>query len=177
MGFKRILCMGGICLILAILSLLSAGGNAWGQAPLTINYSSLSVSCGSSQNLSASGGCPPYSWSLSGGGTLTPDGGGNTSATYVAPASNPNCANNAMITLTDCCRNTAEIQIAVNCYTQADIALAQGEQAMCSACIKYPTAPCSYEYWPGETRCVKSVFCIVKYGCDNTLLVSTHYGV
>src|SRR4030042_70947 len=99
MQFKKILCVGGFCLVLAVFSSLLAGGDAWGQVPLQINYSSLSMPCGASQNLSAWGGCPPYNWSLSGGGTLTPGGGDNTSATYVAPASNPNCANNAMITL------------------------------------------------------------------------------
>ncbi len=51
---------------------------------------------------------------------LTPHGGGNTNATYDAPASNPNCANNPIITLIDCCRNTAEIQLAVNCASYAD---------------------------------------------------------
>jgi len=67
------------------------------------------MSFGASQELSASGGCPPYTWSLSGGGTLTPTGG---SAPYVAPSSNENCANNAMITLMDSNRNMADIQIA-----------------------------------------------------------------
>src|SRR4030042_162117 len=99
MRFKKIFCLMGIWVIFTVLSSLLAGGDAWGQVPLAINYSSLSMSCGATQNLSASGGCPPYTWSLSGGGTLTPRGGDHTSATYVAPDSNPNCANNAMITL------------------------------------------------------------------------------
>jgi len=89
------------------------------------------MSCGASQNLSASGGCPPYNWSLSGGGTLTPSGGGNTSAIYVAPASNPNCANNAMITLTDCCRNIVDIQLAVNCFTVDATALRKSDLEKC----------------------------------------------
>jgi len=60
MRFKRMFCMGGIWAIFAVFSLLLAGANAWGQVPLAINYTSLSMSCGASQNLSASGGCPPY---------------------------------------------------------------------------------------------------------------------
>src|SRR4030042_5765466 len=71
------------------------------------------MSCGATQNLSASVGCPPYTWSLSGGGTLTPSGGDNTSATYVAPASNPYCANNPTIILTDSCRNISKLQLAI----------------------------------------------------------------
>src|SRR4030042_1736231 len=95
------------------------------------------MSCGATQNLAASVGCPPYTWSLSGGGTLTPSGGDNTSATYTAPASNPNCANNAMITLTDCCRNIAEIKIAVNCYNPNDYAYKKFylEEGKAGACV------------------------------------------
>jgi hypothetical protein len=107
--------MVGILVILIMLSSLLAGGNAWGQAPLTINYSTLTVSCGGSQILSASGGCPPYNWVLYGGGALTPSGGDNTNATYVAPASNPNCTNNPTIILIDSCRNSTRLQLAVNC--------------------------------------------------------------
>ncbi|HVP79882.1 MAG TPA: DUF6531 domain-containing protein, partial [Thermodesulfobacteriota bacterium] len=74
--------------------------------------------------MSASGGCPPYSWSLSGSGTLTPSGSGNTNATYQAPASNPDCANNAMITLKDSCRNSKSVGFAVNCITSGTWVLA-----------------------------------------------------
>jgi YD repeat-containing protein len=156
MRFKRIICTGGIWIILAIITSLLTGGDVWGQTPLTINYSSLSMSCGASQNLSALGGCPPYNWSLSGGGTLTPGGGGNTSATYVAAASNPNCANNAMIILTDSCRNMADIQLAVNCYSDYDAILEQG----CECCDPYFDG---WNWWhPGNwwTR---------KWGCSGNL--------
>ncbi len=118
----------GVWVIFVVVCLFFPVGDVMAQCtptgdPLEINYTSLLMGCGASQNLSASGGCPPYNWSLSGGGTLTPSGGGNTSATYFAPASNSNCANNAMITLTDCCKNMADIQLAVNCYTSATPAL------------------------------------------------------
>jgi RHS repeat-associated protein len=109
--------MGAIWVIFIVFSSLLAGGNAWSQSSLAISYSILSMSCGTSQNLSASGGCPPYNWTLSGGGTLTPSGDGNSSATYTAPTSNANCANNPVIILTDYCGNTACIKLAVNCYT------------------------------------------------------------
>src|SRR4030067_606709 len=111
MRIKRKVCVGGICVFVAIVNLFLVGGDALGQAPLTIDNPDLSMSFNASQVLSPLGGCPPYNWSLSGGGTLTPNQNGT--ATYVAPASNNNCANNAMITLTDQCRNIMDIQIAV----------------------------------------------------------------
>ncbi len=114
MRSKSLICMGGVWIILTVLSSLLAGGNALGQAPLAINYSTLLMGCGNSQNLSASGGCPPYTWRLSGGGTLTPSG---ASAIYVAPTTNTDCANNPMITLTDGCRNAATLQLAVSTGT------------------------------------------------------------
>lgn len=117
MRVKRIFYTEGICVIFSVLSLLLAGGNAWAQASLTINYPGPNpIGSGSSpQNLSASGGCPPYTWRLSGGGALTP---GGASAIYVAPpTTNTDCANNSTITLTDGCRNTATLQIAVSTGT------------------------------------------------------------
>jgi hypothetical protein len=91
--------IGAVAVLLALFVLST---NSWAD-PLVINYSNLSMSCGGTQNLSASGGCPPYTWSLYGGGTLTSNG------SYTAPSSNSNCTKNAMITLTDRCKNTAEI--------------------------------------------------------------------
>jgi len=150
-------CTQGIYVIFAVVSLFLAGGNAWGQTPLSINYSSLSMSCGASQNLSASGGCPPYNWSLSGGGTLTPSGGNNTGATYVSPASNTNCANNAMITLTDYCRNIVDIQLAVNCYT-ASRALGYDERGISGPCFWGTFGYRQLTYWIHR-----------EFACDGTI--------
>src|SRR4030042_6858299 len=135
MQFKRILSIGSIWVVFTVFISLFAGGDAWGQ---TINYTNQTMSVGSSQDLSASGGCPPYNWSLSGGGTLTPSGGDNTSATYVAPASNANCTDNPTITLTDCCRNAAGIQIAVNCYPGPQNALRNSIRGICGSCEPAP---------------------------------------
>jgi len=162
MRFKRILCMVGIFVILAVLSSILPGGDAWGQTPLTINYSGPNpMSCGGSQILSASGGCPPYNWSLSGGGTLTPSGGDNTSATYVPPASNPNCTNNAMITLTDFCKNTACIQLAVNCYTSGGMALLRQEYTQCGECV--------YDSW-NDFWYVHANWEVWKWSCNGNLI-------
>ena len=83
------------------------------------------MSCGGSQPLSASGGCPTYTWSLSGGGSLSVLQGGAT--TYTAPSNNSGCSQNATITATDKCRNTASITLAVNCYSGAPAAYRRWE--------------------------------------------------
>ncbi len=126
MRFKRMIHLSGICVIFTIAISIFGGGDAQGQAALEIDYTNLQMSCGGSQNLSASGGCPPYTWSLSGGGTLTPSGGDNTNATYVAPGNNANCTDNPTIILTDCNRNIAGIWIAVNCVNEYE-AMKRGE--------------------------------------------------
>ena len=155
MQFKRILSIGSIWVVFTVFSLLLAGGDAWGQAPLAINYSSLSMSLGSSQDLSASGGCPPYNWSLSGGGTLTLSGGDNTIATYVAPTSNPYCANNPTIILTDCCRQIAELKFAITNETN-DLAfgiydIRRVTSSVCPYCLVWT--------WRTRYKCSGDVYC------------------
>lgn len=161
MWFKRMTCAENIYLIFAALFLFFPVGDAWGQAPLAINYTSLQMSCGANQNLSASGGCPPYTWSLSGGGTLTPSGGDNTSATYYAPSSNANCNDNPTIILTDCYRNIAGIQIAVNCYTGNDVALRYCTYVLCESC--------NWASPPGFCH-FKATYGRYQYRCDSVFL-------
>jgi len=80
--------------------------------PLNILYTSLQMSGGQSQTLTASGGCGPYTWSLSPAlGTLTDNGDGT--ALYTAPDSNPGCQN-PVVTLTDCCGKSVTIKLAIN---------------------------------------------------------------
>src|SRR4030042_4618228 len=174
MQFKRILSIGSIWVVFTVFISLFAGGDAWGQ---TINYTNQTMSVGSSQDLSASGGCPPYNWSLSGGGTLTPSGGDNTSATYVAPASNANCTDNPTITLTDCCRTAAGIQIAVNCYTGAEQAFGFGEFSLCYCAHFFNCNNCGFCYygagrwkiWRWDCRGNEIYFCDTRpNGCPET---------
>jgi len=140
MGAKKIICIGGIFIILAIVGLFLEARDAAAQGTLTITGGTRVTGCGVEQYLSASGGCPPYTWSLSGGGELEPKTGASTK--YTAPVSNANCADNAMITVTDSCGNTACIQIAVNCYTPIIPALKycamqkEGD-CICTQCYEY----------------------------------------
>jgi hypothetical protein len=86
--------------------------------PLEMGYTSLLMSCSGAQTLSAIGGCPPYEWSLTGGGTLVPQNGPEyATAIYYAPATNPNCSLNPTITVNECCGQSASISLTVNCYT------------------------------------------------------------
>ena len=84
---------------------------------LSIEYTSLVMWCNASQTLTSVGGCKPYGWSLTPDfGTLTPSGNGLT-AIYKAPTLNPDCIS-PTITLTDCCGNTANITIRINCSSE-----------------------------------------------------------
>jgi len=97
--------------------------------PLSIGYTTLAMQCNDSQTLNVVGGVGPYTWELSGGGSISFSVDG-VSAGYQSPSSNANCAYNATITVRDCCGDTASIQIASNCssdggaylvYTYADM--------------------------------------------------------
>ena len=101
-------------------------------AEVYIGYTSLVMSCGASQTLTAGGGCGPYSWSVSGGGSLNKTIG--QEVIYTAPATNPNCTSNPTITLTDCCGSSANLKLAVNCYT-ADQALRYCDVLVCMSCF------------------------------------------
>ena len=88
------------------------------ETPHTINiaYTSQYMVIGGSQTLYATGGVGDYIWTISAGsGTLgvgtTIEGGGNT---YVAPSTNPGCAYNPTIVVTDICGNVAQLKLAVN---------------------------------------------------------------
>jgi hypothetical protein len=105
-------------------------------APLSISYTSLLMGCGQQQDLQAQGGCAPYSWSLSGGGTLSAYTGGTV--TYTAPATNPNCTDNPTIEVTDCCGNTSQVKLAVNCYNDPGLALQQSDVVSLGPCYSYP---------------------------------------
>lgn len=129
----------------------------------SIGYTLLIMPCSGSQTLTAWGGCPPYGWSFSGGGTLVPSEDTN-SALYTAPATNANCTSNPTITLTDCCGSSGELKLAVNCYVPSDIALKNCSSVLCSTC-QYSVP---FSLWQGTS-------CVWNYGCNSTLLGSNFY--
>jgi len=77
-----------------------------------IGYTSRQMSTGGSQNLTASGGFGSYGWTFIGGGTLS--GTEGAEVIYTAPSSNPDCADNPAITVTDSCGRVATLSLAVN---------------------------------------------------------------
>jgi hypothetical protein len=90
--------------------------------PPSIGYTSLLMSCGSFQGLGVTGGCPPYSWSVSGGGSISVNEEDTSSASYASPPFNADCEHQPVITVKDCCGNSDSISISVNCYTANDVA-------------------------------------------------------
>lgn len=83
-----------------------------GCAAVSMAHSTHQMSINETQTLTASGGGGKYTWSFSGGGTLSKTKGPTT--VYTAPASNTNCLLNPTITLKDCCGKSTHIDIAVS---------------------------------------------------------------
>ena len=97
-----------------------------------IAYTALAMGCSQSQELTVSGArissCPPYEWSMTGGGLLSYPRGEiadplHEYVTYTAPDANPNCSNNPTITVTDCCGHSTSIQLAINCDSSGGAAI------------------------------------------------------
>jgi hypothetical protein len=107
---------------------------ACGDVTPTITYTTQNMQVDETQNLGIAGSgsleASCYTWSLSGGGTLSDDEGLTT--TYTAPSSNDSgCSNNATITL-KCAGNTVDtLEIAVNAYAGAEKAYTVGRGSTC----------------------------------------------
>ena len=129
---------------------------------LSVQYTSLVMSCGGSQTLYSSGGCSlpgyPMQWSLVGGGSLDTSTG---DAIYTAPATNPSCSLNPTITVTDCCGNSANVTLSVNCYTYNDWAF--------QVCTQFNTT-CDIEIPGSSILCGGVRFDKYDYRCDGTLV-------
>ncbi len=131
-------------------------------AVLSINYDSLAMGCSGTQDLTALGGCGPYSWSYTGAGSLSDTTG--TTVTYTAPPTNPECENNDTVTVTDCCGNQATITLYVSC-NPAGNAYRYCDSLICTPC-----------YWGGGASCyAKYTFGRWRYACNGTLIDSTFW--
>lgn len=134
-------------------------------AALSLGYTTLVMACsggGSQQTLTAGGGCAPYEWSLSGGGTLVDNEDGT--ALYTSPATNAECSSNPTITLTDCCGGSAHIHIAVNCDTADDDAYVVWVDN-----VTYYTANCGISCGYGNGPIYQHLIDAYVYNCDGTL--------
>ena len=131
---------------------------------LEIIYTSLSMACNDSQDLIAVNGCLPYTWSLSGGGTLSENTG--YMVVYTAPATNVNCADNPTIKVTDCCGNAVEIKLAVNCYA-GGVALKDTDAFQ---------DQCWWDAWNGICKWTGNYYCR-NYDCNGTLTYNLEAGI
>jgi hypothetical protein len=122
---------------------------------IEIQYTSLVMGCNQYQDLNATG-CPPFSWTLSGGGTLSFYDSAHKYAQYHSPATNPNCTSNPTFTVSDCCGKSATLSLAVNCYT-GGAALSYGTYQRCGSCWCFNTG-CNQ----GFRECVN----YIHYGYD-----------
>jgi len=94
-----------------------------GSAPLLFISGPNQLSVNQTATLTVSGGCgEPYIWGLSGGGWLSSTTG--QSVTYHAPASNPNCVNNALVSVKDKAGQIAYKSIAISAYPSGTLELA-----------------------------------------------------
>lgn len=122
--------------------------------PLVINYTSLLMSCGQSQDFFVTGGCGPFEWAItSGGGTIN-------NGHYVAPATNANCTDNPTITVTDCCGDSASVSLAINCYSGGHSMDFIGLQTDGCWCVP---AGCL------QGACCKSRFIRISYDCSGNV--------
>ncbi len=134
-------------------------GAAW-AVPLTISVPQPTMAVNTSQTLTASGGCDgTKTWSVTGGGSITQAG------VYTAPSSNPNCASNPVVRVTDECGQIAEVQIAVNGSTSTAEAYRTFSDFTVS---KY--SDCQFgcpQYCTGCSVYTASI-CTTGYKCDGT---------
>jgi len=137
-------------------------------AGISIGYTSLIMACGAKQTLTVSGGCGPSSWSLSGGGELNTNTG--SEVIYTAPGTNPNCTDNPTITVTDCCGSSAQVSLAVNCYTPAGVALHFYRRLICPE--NSPFCSCHLDYAPIWIYC--GTHCDEYFLCNGELLSATY---
>ena len=143
--------------------------------PLVLNYTSLLMSCSQQQYLFATGGCGPYSWSITGGGgTLSAVTGENV--TYTAPSTNPNCTSNPTITVTDCCGNTASISLAVNCYSDGSSLVQTILTWQCPVDQVHCFGGVGCSGFPPGFVCAGAIFDIISYDCSGVMISECNTG-
>ena len=129
-------------------------------AALELTYTTLQMACSGSQTFGASGGCGPYTWSAT-TGSITQAG------VYTAPTTNANCAYNPTISVSDCCGQSDDITLAVNCYAPAANALSLAHTTMwyccefsnCNACGYCHRASATFYHWMWDCNAIQTSYC------------------
>lgn len=136
---------------------------------LEISYTALTMGCGAEQELGINPdahGCAPYSWELDGDGSISETEGETT--IYTSPESNPQCVSRPTITLRDGCGNSAAIQLAINCYSGAAMAL-QLADFTSFICPGNNDIDCDGNCFPDQV-CIVRTLQNTKYKCDSSIL-------
>jgi hypothetical protein len=127
---------------------------------LKLLCTSLIMGCGQQQQFTVEGGCPPYTLAvISGGGTI--DQGG----LYIAPVFNDHCLQNPTIQVTDCCGDSAQIKLAVNCWNDNQHAF---------GFVAYDLLECRCAYLGcDQGSCCSRHFHNQEWMCNGTILVDS----
>jgi hypothetical protein len=130
------------------------------ECSATIDYTTTHMEGGEAQTFSVTDPSPgaTYLWSLTGGGSIFPEGGNFT--VFTAPPSNADCANNATITLL--CTNgeitaTDSVNITINTWTGSKPAY-----GVKLGCEDAPTPTCS----AGNYHCCT----VLRYDCHGNYI-------
>ena len=142
-----------------------------------IAYTTLQMQVSTTQTLTVTGAVEgeTYSWSTT-SGSVSPSEG--TSVTFTAPATNPNCANNATVSIT-CGGNVVDtIQIAVNAVTtdNAYFTYTLEDYEGCSVPPHVLNGSCCELWWtpPGATPVITNCQYTRKiYKCDGSYSSTT----
>ena len=127
----------------------------------SISYTSLVMNGGQTQTLEVIYGCPPFQWSFTGGGSLSPFWAPYyTSVHYTAPPVNTNCLLNPTITVTDCCGNSASL----NLYITTNTLVGQ------SALIWQNAINCGDCTLVGSDWCKQFAWTVQIWDCENAIL-------
>jgi hypothetical protein len=133
----------------------------------SIGYTTTGMQINEVQQLSSTCGVGPggncnATWSLTGGGSITSGG------LYTAPASNANCTNNPIITLSCGGSVVATLALAIN-GSSGTVAYQKGSNCISTLCMDDPNCPGPYCQCSTPCYLENCTFILTMYGCNGTV--------
>lgn len=154
-----------------IFNLLYIGISKADPAPSLVINGPSNMSLNQTATLTASEGCGgPYTWSLSGGGSLSHTTG--PSVDYTAPASNANCNNNPIICVADSAGQKTYKQITVKADGSLNVAY------IVNTCQREGRCLYEWDYYHTKrnTFCESALVLVNYYFCNGNYWGSNHCG-